>query len=136
MNREIGSKLKIAIALTPRAIASDTTTNGAIIDLRGYDACTFAFMTGVLTDGDYTVLIQEGDASDLSDATAVADADLSATEASVSFTADTDDSAISKISYIGSKRYVRFNVVSTSTSTGALVGAMAILGYPNQSPVS
>jgi hypothetical protein len=134
--REIGSILKGEIALTPQVIATDTTTNGAIIDLQGFNAAQFYFMTGVLTDGDYTVLIQEGDESDLSDAAAVADADLTVTEASVSFTADTDDAAISTIGYKGSKRYVRFNVVSTSTSTGAYVGATVIKGLPLHAPTA
>ena len=136
MNREIASKLKILNALDIQTISSDTTTNGEIIDLQNYDACLFVFQTGTLTDGDYTVLIQEGDAANLSDAAAVADSDLTATEASVSFTADTDDNAISKIGYLGTKRYVRFNVVSTSTSSGAVVGATAILGYANLEPLS
>lgn len=136
MNRELVSDIKQLVAFNIQTVSSDTTTNGAIIDLSGYDSCTFLFQTGTVTDGDYTVLIQEGDASNLSDAAAVADADLTATEASVSFTADTDDNLVSKIGYTGSKRYVRFNIVSTNTSSGAVIGAQAILGGARHAPVA
>lgn len=135
-NRENVSNIEQLNAFDIQTISSDTTTNGEIIDTQGYDSVTFLFQTGTVTDGDYTVLIQEGDEDDLSDAAAVADADLTATEASVSFTADTDDNAVSKIGYLGNKRYVRFNVVSTNTSSGAVVGAQAILSHPANAPVA
>lgn len=130
------NNVKVLNAFDIQAISTDTTTNGDILDLKGFEACTFVFQTGTVTDGDYTVLIQEGDESNLSDAAAVADTDLIGTEAAASFTADTDDNAISKIGYIGDKRYVRFNVVSTSTSTGATVGAIGVLGHAHIAPVA
>lgn len=119
-----------------QTVSTDTTTNGEIIDLKGYESCTFVFQTGTVTDGDYTVLIQEGDESNLSDAAAVADADLLGTEAAASFTADDDDNKVSKIGYIGDKRYVRFNIVSTNTSSGAVIGSVAILGHAHTKPVA
>ncbi len=123
-----------AVALNLQTISSDTTTNGNIIDLAGFESCEFVFVTGTLTDGDYAVLIQEGDAANLSDAAAVADADLIGTEALASFAADTDDNVLSKIGYKGGKRYVRFNVVSTNTSSGAVLGAVCIKGHPAHAP--
>lgn len=134
------SDIKELNAFDIQAISSDTTTNGDVIDTQGYESVSFVFQTGTITDGDYTVLIQEGDESDLSDASAVVDADLlpvgTGQEAAASFTADTDDNLVSKIGYRGSKRYVRFNVVSANTTTGGTVGAVAILGYPHEAPVS
>ncbi len=130
---------KVLNAFDIQAIGTDTTTNGDVIDTQGYEAVSFFFQTGTITDGDYTVLIQEGDESDLSDASAVADADLlpagTGQEADASFDADTGDNQVSKIGYRGTKRYVRFNVVSTNTSTGGTVGAIAILEYPDEAPV-
>jgi len=136
MIRDLYNNVKELNALDIQTIATDTTTNGDIIDLQGYGSLMFVFQTGTVTDGDYTVLIQEGDESDLSDAAAVADADLLGTEADASFDADTDDNLVSKIGYIGHKRYVRFNVVSTNTSSGAVVGAVAVLGGARTNPVS
>lgn len=128
--------LKDVNAFDIQTIATDTTTNGDIVDTAGFGAVTFVFQTGTVTDGDYTVLIQEGDDSGLSDAAAVADADLIGTEADASFSADTDDNAVSSIGYRGSKRYVRFNIVSTNTTSGAVVGAVALLGRPEIAAVA
>lgn len=130
------SDLKTYVALTPRAaIATDTTTVGAIIDRKGFESVTFSIISGVLTDGAYAVLIEEGDAANLSDAAAVADADLIGTEALAGFAA-TDDATAKTIGYIGVKRYVRLSIVSTSTSTGGFLAATAILGNPHNAPTS
>lgn len=133
---DMKNNIKVLNAFDIQTVSSDTTTNGDIIDLKGFEACTFVFQTGTVTDGDYTVLIQEGDDSGLSDAAAVADSDLIGTEADASFAADTDDNAVSKIGYIGDKRYVRFNVVSTNTSSGAVIGAVGVLGHAALAPVA
>ena len=133
MNREQASELKTTPALNPQTISSDTTTAGTIIDTQGYDALFFAMQSGTLTDGTYTPLIQHGDESDLSDAAAVDDADLTATEASAAFAA-TDDNVCKKIGYLGTKRYVRLSFVSASTSSGGVIGAQAVLGRGRQQP--
>ena len=73
-NRENASGFKQSVALKIQEITTNTTTDGEIIDMQGFDSVTFLFQTGTVTDGDYTVLIQEGDDSGLSDNTDVADA--------------------------------------------------------------
>jgi len=134
MTQDLYNEIKQINALDIQTIASNTTTAGDIIDTAGYSSLTFVFQTGTLTDGDYTVLIQDGDDSGLSDAAAVADTELLGTEAGASFTADGDDNKTSKIGYVGVKRYVRLSIVSTSTSSGAVVGAIAILGHARVQP--
>lgn len=134
--KDMKNNIKVSNALNVQAIATNTTTAGAIIDTKGYGSLTFAFQTGAVTDGDYTLLIEEGDSATLTDAAAVADVDLLGTEAKASFTADTDDNKVSKIGYRGTKRYVRLSVVSTNVTTGATVGATAIQGHPQFAPVA
>lgn len=134
--RDMKNNVKVLNALDIQTIATDTNTDGEIIDLRGFESCTFVFQTGTVTDGDYTVVIQEGDEANLSDADAVADKDLLGTEADASFDADDDDNEVSKIGYVGEKRYVRMRIVSTNTSSGAVVGAVAVLGHPHAAPVA
>lgn len=134
MNREMVNGFKQAVAFKIQAITTNTTTDGEIIDTQGFDSLSFLFQTGIITDGDYAVLIQHGEDSGLSDAADVADADLTVTEASVSFTADSDDDKVSKIGYTGAKRFVRFSVVSANTSTGGTVGAQALSGHPDVRP--
>lgn len=130
MRKELYSTVLEKVGLNIQAISSDTTTNGAIIDTKGFESVFFVFQSATITDGTYTALIQEGDESDLSDASAVADADLVGTEANAAFAA-ADDNEVRRIAYVGGKRYVRFNVVSASTTTGGTVGAVAVLGNPN-----
>lgn len=134
--KDMKNNIKVSNALNIQAISTNATTAGAIIDTKGYDSLTFVFQTGTITDGDYTLLIHEGDNSALSDAAAVADADLLGTEAAASFVADTDDNKVSKIGYRGNKRYVRLSVVSTNVTTGGTVGAVAVQGHPQFAPVA
>lgn len=114
------------VALAPVAIATDTTTVGLEIDLQGYHSIEFLVSTGVVTDGDYSLILTESDTSGGS-FTAVADADLIGTEPA--WTADTDDSKIGRVGYKGSKRYLKATILSANTSTGALVNVTAIAGH-------
>jgi hypothetical protein len=139
MTQDLYNEIKLKPALNIQTIATNTTTAGNIIDTQGFESLTFAFFMGTLTDGDYTVLLEEGDASNLSGSNVVADGDMipeSGGEASASFTADGDDNKVSKLAYKGTKRYVRLSIVSTSTSSGAVCGALAILGHPRSLPQS
>lgn len=122
------SSMQVAVALNTAAITSNTTTSGNIIDTQGYNALTFVLNVGARTDGTFTPSIEHGDASDLSDAAAPAADDLVGTYAgAVANTAQT----VKRIGYVGNKRYVRFKVVSTSVTSGATVGAVAVLGRPS-----
>lgn len=117
------------VALAPVVIATDTDTDGISIDLQGANSCTFFIATGVVTDGDYVVRIEEDDQTDMSTGNAVADVDLVGTEVQASFTEDTDDAKCHSIGYIGSKRFVRLTIVSTTTTVGALIGAIAVVDH-------
>lgn len=132
--RDSYNNLNGVIALNFQTISSDTTTAGNEIDMQGYHSITFFPQTGTVTDGDYTILIQESDTSG-SGYSDVADADLIGTEADASFTADDDDNSILKIGYIGNKRYVKASVVSTNTSSGAVYGITAVQGHAEDAPV-
>lgn len=120
------------VAFAPIAIAADETADGEIIDLKGFDACTFLLLSGVITTGTLTPVVQEGDDSALSDAASVDDADLVGTEALAAF-AVTDDGEARTIGYKGSKRYVRLQITSAS-SAAALFGAGVIKGHPHLGP--
>ena len=127
-SRDMHNIIKPLVALKIAAISSNTTTVGEIIDTQNFESLEFVFQTGTTTDGDYVVLIEDGDDSGLSDAADVVDDALLGTETLASFTADTDDDKTSKIGYIGAKRFVRLSIVSTNVTTGGTFGAIAILG--------
>jgi hypothetical protein len=133
--RELKNSVKAVVALNTQAISSDTTTSGIIIDTAGFESCLFVVQSGTVTDGTFTPLIRNGADSGLSDGATVVDADLTNTEASIAFVA-ADDNATKTIAYVGSKRYVEFNISSASTSSGGTFSVVAILGHPLSSPTS
>ena len=135
--KDLESSLKASTALNIAAISSDTTTDGNAIDMQGFESVMAAYHSGAYTDGTYTPLVLEGDTNVVGAATPVADADLlpsgTGQEASAAISAA---NTTTKIGYRGTKRYVFFSVVSTSTSSGATVGATAIQGHASEMPVS
>lgn len=133
--RDMHHNISPVVAFQTTAIGSDTTTGGKVVDLQGFDSVEFVIQSGALTDGTYTPLVEEGDQSDLSDASAVADADLLGTESDAAF-ADTDDNAVKRIGYRGGKRYVRLSVVSASTTTGGTISAVALRGHAGDVPTT
>lgn len=131
--RDLHNSIKASPALNPAAISSNTATNGAIIDLAGYESLEFVIVSGTLTDGTYTPSIIVGDASDLSDGAAATGSDLLGTIAGATFAA-TDDNKAKKIGYVGNKRYARLTITTTGVTTGGTVGAVAIQGSPRSAP--
>ena len=109
----------------------------AIIDRQGYNSLTFAIATGTLADADATfvVLVEHGDAANLSDAAAVPDEQLVGTEVLASFTF-ADDGECRKIGYIGSKQYVRLTITPAANASAAPMCAIAVLGHPSAVPTA
>ena len=128
LHNEATSRVGLNIA----AIASDTTTSGAIIDTAGYESLEFYIQTGTITDGTYVAQLWHGNDSGLSDA-----AQLTGEEVlgSVSIVA-ADDNVSRRIGYVGKKRYVQLRIVSTGVTTGGTLGAQAVLGTPHHGPAA
>jgi hypothetical protein len=131
--KDLHNNTKQVNALNAAAIASSTTTVGNIIDLQGFGAAEFIVQLGVRTDGTYTVLLEEGNDSGLSDA-AVVDASnrfgaLPVLNAS---------NAVGRVGYrVGAFRYVRLSLVSATVTSGvAAAGAVALLGNADIMPVA
>jgi len=135
--KDLHNNITPAIALKLQTIATDTTTDGEDIAMANFESCEFIVATGTVTDGDYAVMIEEADddgAGSPDTYAEVADADLIGTEAGASFDADDDDDKVSKIGYIGTKAWVRLAIVSTNTSSGAVIGAIAVRGHRTDMP--
>jgi hypothetical protein len=130
--QDMTKELKKLVAFNFQTIDADTTTGGNAIDLQGYEACDFTIVAGNLTDGVFTPLIEESDASG-SGYTAVADDDLIGLEADAAVDADNE---IKSIGYVGHKRYVKLSIVSSATDAGGPVGAIVTLGHARHNPVS
>jgi hypothetical protein len=111
-------------------VTDNTAIVSAIMDLQGADSCTFVIGTGTLADVDatFTVLVEDGADSGLSDAAAVADTELLGTEALASFTFAEDGAAL-KIGYVGNKRYVRCTVTPANNTGSAPVAVLGVRGH-------
>jgi hypothetical protein len=135
--RDLFNAITVARAIAPVSVSDNTAQVGQIIDGQGYGSLTFAIAVGSVADADatFTVLVEHGDAANLSDAAAVPDAGLLGTEALAGFTF-ADDNATRKIGYVGGKRYVRLTVTPLGNASAALFGAVAVLGHAQLAPTS
>jgi hypothetical protein len=131
--KDLKNNISDSIGVNIQAISSNTTTAGSIIDTSGFESVTFIQAIGAYTDGTYTLLIEDGDDSGLSDAAAVADDFLIGTEAATDLSAANSSSMIG---YNGKKRYVRASIVSTSVTTGATAGCVVVRGDALTNPVA
>ena len=130
--RDISKNLSAVISIDPQSIATDTTTNGVAVDVRDFGAAMVLFASNdAITDGDYALTVEESDASG-SGFTTVAAADLIGTLTDFSSSAE----GIQQVGYIGTKRYIRAVITSTSTSTGGLMSATIVKGRPYKAPTS
>ena len=116
------NNVKSEYSIYPAALGAGAKTGDAIVDLQGFEGAQIICFCGVITV-DMTFQLMEGDESDLSDAAAVADADLLGTEPTLE--SDTDN-LVGEFGYIGSKRYLR---VDTTVGTG-IGGAIICKGFP------
>lgn len=135
--RDLFNNIHVARVISPVSEAANTALVGQIIDRKGYESLTYLIATGSLADADatFTVLLEESDASDMTGAAAVADADLLGTEALASFQFD-DDDEVRKLGYRGAKRYTRLTITPANNAFAALISAVAVLGNPNLSPTA
>jgi hypothetical protein len=135
--RDLHSHIKVSRAISPVSVADNTALVSQIIDTKDYESLEFLIATGSVGDAaaDFTTLVEEGDVSNLSDAAAVADADLLGTEAAASFD-QADDDSVFKIGYKGNKRYVRLTITPANNATAALISAVAVQSHAKAGPVA
>ena len=141
--RDITSNLLVKRAISPVSVSDNTAQVSQIIDRQGFDSLMFAINIGSVADADatFTALLEESDASDMTGAAAVADADMTtqtsgtAPETAASFQFD-DDNEVRKIGYLGVKRYLRLTITPANNASAALLSAVAILGNASLKPVT
>lgn len=133
--RDLHNHIRPLQCISPVSIADNTAAVGQIIDRQGFNALEYLILIGSVADADttFTVLLEEGDAANLSDAAAVADADLLGTELLAGFQFD-DDNEVRKLGYRGNKRYTRLTITPANNASAAVIGAIAVLGHPAIGP--
>lgn len=135
--KDLMNNIDVKRVISPVSVADNTAQVGQIIDGQGFDSLTYVIALGSLADADvtFTVLLEEGAASNLSDATAVADADMNGTEVLAGFQFD-DDNECRKLAYKGIKRYTRLTITPVGNASAAVIAAMALLGSPHVAPTA
>ena len=138
MLRDLHNEIKVSRAISPAAATTDNTAFvSQIADTLNFESLEFVGCAGSIADADvtFTVLVEEGDNSSLTDAAAVADADLLGTEvgAAVLFS---DDNKSFKIGYKGVKRYVRVTITPAANSGNIFLAAVWVQSHPRTGPQS
>ena len=132
MERDLYNDVDDRVALDAADITTNTTTVGNIIDTAGYESLLYTIILGTRTDGTYTVILEEGDDSGLSDAAIVPAANLQGA-LPVMNVSDT----VARVGSAGKKRYQRLSILSASVTTGTTaVSSTALLGHPKHAPVA
>lgn len=135
--KDLHNNILVSRLLSPVSVADNTAQVSQIIDTRGYASLELLIAIGSVADADvtFTVLVEHGDAANLSDAAAVPDSQLLGTEALAGFQFD-DDNEVRKIGYVGDKRYVRMTITPANNASAALLAAVAIQGHAAIAPVA
>jgi len=133
--RDLHNTIHVRRVISPVSEAANTALVGQIIDSQGFDSLEYIIATGSIADVDatFTVLLEDGNNSGLSDAAAVADADLLGTEVLAAFQFD-DDNETRKLGYKGNKRYTRLTITPVNNASAAVISAVAVLGHPEIAP--
>jgi hypothetical protein len=124
--KAIKDLFKVKSSLNPASSAA--TVSGTAVDLANAQSCMVTLTLGAwATDGVYAYKLQESATTTDGDFTDVAAADLVG-----AFTNVTDNAGVGtvqKVSYIGSKRYIRVvETVSGHTSGSLIRNAIVVMG--------
>jgi hypothetical protein len=137
--RDLHNNINVKRGLSPKAAVTDNTAFvSEIVDTLGYGSCEFLILIGANTDADatFSVLVEEGDASDLSGGNSVSDDDLLGTELLAGFDYS-DDNEVRKIGYRGHRRYVRCTITPSGNNSGNIfLAGCWLLGHPHSRPTA
>lgn len=137
MLRDLASNLKFSLAEPPvAAVTNNDPFVSTILDTAGFGSAVFVGIFGALADADatFTVLVEDGDNSSLTDNAAVDDAYLVGVEAmGLDFA---DDNSVFKIGYVGPKRYVRVTITPANNTGNIFFAGVWVQGHPRSKPQS
>lgn len=128
--RDLHSNMDAVASLVP-AVQSATLA-GSAVDLNGYGSAMLIVNTGAIAgSGLYVMALEESDTTTDGDFAAVAAADTVGDALPASLAENT----VYRLSYIGSKRYVRAKITKTS-GTSIAAGAVIVRGNPHLAPLA
>jgi len=128
--RDLVHNVKVESSLAP-SVHTNSSVTGYSVDLRGFDSAMIMVSVGEYTDGTHTITVQHSD-----DGSSFTDVSADELQGAIDVINGNEfDNKTQLVGYIGSKRFVRTNIVTTGATTGALCAAYVIAGNPNQAPV-
>jgi len=132
MTNDLYNKIATEKAIEYQQVTGAVT--GETIDTQGYQSIMFSILLAAVATADgsnyLTITLYEGDASDMSDESAVAAAYVQGS-AVINNTALAN--TIKEIGYTGYKRYLRLKIAETGTADASM-SAIAIKGDPLVTP--
>jgi mevalonate pyrophosphate decarboxylase len=119
----------------PPGAKTNATLNGTTVD-KNYQnnmfrVVFFSIVTATTTDGSHAVTMQ--DSPDNSAWSTVVAADMAGTLPTIT---SADANKAFDLAYNGSQRYVRLVLTTSGATTGAIIGASAIMGQGRRTPVT
>lgn len=136
--KDIHNTMLQTTLLAQGSITGDGDTLSAIIDTVKFSGHEFLVIGSSINDGEHVITIQEGDEVDdeatpttIDDGTETATEDILATLANLTMTV-ADTGLTTRVGYIGSKRWLRVVLTSTSVSSGAVFNIIAVQENPKK----
>ncbi len=127
--RDLANNIGVDQTLAPVDYAA--TTKGTAVDLSGFSSAALVINTGAITSaGVYVVKMQESDTTTDGDFS-----DVAAGNVVGALPASLAAASTYKQGYIGNKRYIRAVITKTS-GTSIVAGAVVIKGNPTSAPVA
>ena len=133
MEYDLHNSILQKISFPLGTVAMNETIAGEIIDTHGFESVEFIVTSRTLTDGDYAFFIEDGSASNLSDAELVPGELVLGGPMTYD---STEDATSKRVGAVSKKRYVRISVTSTNVTSGGSFSGIGILGNPQSRPVS
>ncbi len=140
--RDSYSNMRAVRTVSPVAVGTTGTgQTGKPVDRSGFEGVTIVADYGSITatNATFTLVVKEGDAT--GSLTSVANSDLIGTEsaagvgATATRTSGTSKNVSKRIGYIGNKKYVSADIVSTVTAA-VPVAATVVLTHPKHAPAT
>lgn len=138
MRESIYSSVKALAAVPLTSITTNGATNGTAVDLAQVDlnfrVAELIVMTGTLTDGTYTVTVQESPDG----TTAWTNIPAARLQGTLTAITATQDNAVVEIGVTpdpGNKRFIRAVITAASVTTGGTVLALWLLSSGTRAPV-
>ncbi len=134
MEFDLHSRVKVASAVPPKALAADT--NGTAIDTLGFEGLEYVINIGTaFVGGGFAVTIEQspddGSGSPTGVWTAVPAAETLGVLPTVVIT---DADTVFRVGSIGKERHQRIVLTETGTITVGVIGVVAVLSHPREAP--